>query len=400
MLLSIVVVAVVVVIWALFAARIHQWRITAPIMVVCAGIAVGFSTRATVADRLDTEVALHIVEIILAVLLFVDATEVRGGPLGHDPRSALRVLFIALPLSLALAVGLGAWLLPGASWAVLLVIACVVVPTDFAPAASILRNKRIPRRVRDLLAVEGGYNDGIVSPVFLAALVLAGHRSQAQTLADALRTAVPSALAAVLVGLLVGFGLAWAMNAAERRGFSTEQSQRIALVAAPLLSYAVSVGVQGNGFVAAFVCGLVVNAIRRSPAYRRELELVDDIGFLLTIVMWFVFGGVAVYAIAQGVEWGMVVYCLAALSVVRVVPILLSLWGSRFTARERVLLGVLGPRGTTSIVFGLLAFNELGNADADTTVTAMVLTVLGSVVLHGIGSSATGLVGGIRQARR
>nr|WP_214661196.1 hypothetical protein [Streptomyces polyasparticus] len=61
--------------------------------------------------------------------------------------------------------------------------------------------------------------------------------------------------------------------------------------------------------------------------------------------------------------------------------------GSKFTWRRRLLVGALGPRGTTSIVFGLLAFNALPEGPyADTALDAMTLTVLGSVVLHGIGS--------------
>ncbi|RDI67574.1 cation:proton antiporter domain-containing protein [Nocardia pseudobrasiliensis] len=396
---SIIVVAVVVVLWALCAARMHEWRIAAPVLVVFAGIAMGFTTRNSIAETLNTQVALRVAEIILAVLLFVDATEVRGGLLGRDPKSALRILFIALPLSLAFAVLLGGWLLPGASWAVLLVIACVVVPTDFAPAATLVRDERIPARVRDLLTVESGYNDGIVSPIFLAALVLAGDHTHAESVGGALQTAVPSAVKAVVAGLVVGLVLAYAMNIAERRELSTEQSQRIALVAAPLLSYAASVAVHGNGFVAAFVCGLVVNVVRQSAVYRRELELLDDLGFLLTVGMWFVFGSVAVYAIAEGPDWRMPLFCLAALTLVRIVPVLLAMIGSRFGRRERLLLGVLGPRGTTSIVFGLLAFNVLAIEDGLTVISAMTVTVLGSVLLHGIGGPVAALTRLVRADR-
>jgi sodium/hydrogen antiporter len=113
------------------------------------------------------DVARNVAEVILAVLLFVDATDVRGSFFGRDPRSSARILFIALPLSVALSVLIGRWLLPDLSWAVLTVIACVVVPIDFASAPSILRDEHIPGQVRNLLKVEAGYSDGIISPVFL-----------------------------------------------------------------------------------------------------------------------------------------------------------------------------------------------------------------------------------------
>jgi len=67
--------------------------------------------------------------------------------------------------------------------------------------------------------------------------------------------------------------------------------------------------------------------------------------------------------------------------------VFLALAGSKFPARERLLAGALGPRGTTTIVFGLLAFNRLPEGGtADTILTITVVCVLGSVLLHGVGA--------------
>ncbi|MEV6769344.1 cation:proton antiporter [Nocardia sp. NPDC051030] len=79
----------------------------------------------------------------------------------------------------------------------------------------------------------------------------------------------------------------------------------------------------------------------------------------------------------------------AALTVVRMVPVLLALLGSGVPVKEALLIGWLGPRGTTSIVFGLLAFNELPDSDAELVLTVLVVTVLGSIALHGLGSPVT-----------
>lgn len=388
MLLSLIAVCVVLAAWALGAARLERMRLTAPMVLVLAGVAVGFTTQDVLADSLNTDAAQHVAEIILAVLLFVDATDIRGGLFGREPRAAVRILFVAMPLSLALSVAAGLWLLPGLSWAVLLIVACVVVPTDFAPAASILRDDRVPVRVRNVLNVEAGYNDGIVSPIFIFALAVAGDRSHADTPIAALGSAVPQAVKAILVGLAVGSALALLINAAERRGAMTDQSKRVILVTAPLLAYGLSLALHGNGFVSAFVCGIAFNYLRQSSAIRSELELLDDIGFLLSAGMWFVFGAAAVLALSSGVSWAMVLFCLLALSVVRVLPVLIAMLGSPFSWRERLLIGWLGPRGTTSIVFGLLAFNVLVGDAEHAALMTMVVAVLGSVVLHGVGAPA------------
>ncbi|CDP88364.1 MULTISPECIES: cation:proton antiporter [Mycolicibacterium] len=388
MVLGLIAVSVVLAGWSLLSKGLARRRLTAPMVLVLAGLALGFSTQDVLADTLNADSAQHVAEIILAVLLFVDATDVRGGFLGANPRAALRLLFIALPLGLACSVLIGLWLLPGLPWAVLLVIACVVVPIDFAPTSTLLRDARLPERVRGLLNVEAGYNDGIVSPIFIFAVVLAADRTHAETPLDALASAVPHAVKAIIVGVLIGAGLAVAANWAQRRDLMTDQAKRVILVAAPLLAFGASVLIDGNGFVSAFVCGIAFNYLRSSDTFAAELELVDDVGFLLAAVMWFVFGLTAVLALGAGVSPATVVFCLLALTVVRILPVLVAMLGSPVSWRERLLVGWLGPRGTTSIVFGLLAFNALEGVAEHTVAQVLVVAVLGSVVLHGVSAPA------------
>lgn len=189
MLLSLTVVSAVLAAWALGAKHLERWRLTAPMVLVIAGLAVGFSTRDGLAESLNTEVSQHIAEVILAVLLFVDATDIRGGLFGREPRAVMRLLFIALPLSVLAALVLGLWLLPNLPWAVLLVLACIVVPTDFAPAGSILRDERVPQRVRDVLDVEAGYNEAVLPAGVDGGAAGAGAARAARVVAAVGRTA-------------------------------------------------------------------------------------------------------------------------------------------------------------------------------------------------------------------
>jgi sodium/hydrogen antiporter len=390
-LLSLVIVAIVLAGWALSAGRLERLRIGAPLFLVVAGAVVEYTTHGSLADTLNSKTAEHVAQIILAVLLFVDANAIRSGLFGAYPRSATRLLFVALPLSLGLAVLLGLWLLPGVSPATLLVIACIVVPIDFAPIPSIVRDGRVPVRIRNLLNVEAGYNDGIVSPVFVFALAVADQAEAdvAGSFWGELGAAIPHVVVAIVVGLCVGVGLALAANAAERAGVMTGQSKRVIVVVAPALAYTLSLAADANGFVAAFVCGIGYHYFRHSQDTERELELLDDIGFLLTSAMWFVLGGVALIAYWHaGLTVGIVVFCLLALTVVRMVPVAAAMVKSRFSWSERLLLGWLGPRGASSIVFGLLAYNVLDGNDEDTILLIMVAVVLGSVLLHGFGAPA------------
>ncbi|SBS72323.1 Sodium/hydrogen exchanger [uncultured Mycobacterium sp.] len=398
---SLIALSLVLTIWSLLAEPMQRGRITAPILLIVVGAGIEYGTYHAVADTLNSQVAQHLAELILAVLVFVDATDVHGGLLGRDPRSALRLLGIALPLSIALAFGLGWLLLPGFTWPVLLVLACIVVPTDFAPASRILRDARIPERVRELLNVEAGYKDGIVAPVLVFALALASGPDDSEPPMHALAEAVPEIGIAVIVGPAVGWVLGKLANAAEQRSLMTEQSKRIIYVAAPLLSYSLSVGLGGNGFVSAFLCGMALNYVRTAHDKHRELELIDDVAVLLTAFMWFVVAGIGVIALMSGgVTWGMVGYTVLAVAVVRLIPVMVALLGSRMDWRERLLVGWLGPRGTTSIVFGLLAFNVLEGGLEKQVLLIMVLVVLSSVVVHGLSASVVAQVFARSEARR
>lgn len=394
MIQTFIVIATAILVWSLVARRLQRWRVGAPVVMVLAGVAEGFGLISTLDVTLNTEVALHTAEVILAILLFVDATHVRGGrPWGNYPRTAVRLLLVALPLSLLITLALGLVLLPGLPWAAVLVVATVVMPTDYAPAAAILRDRRFRIAVRDPLNVEGGWNDGIVSPLFLFAVALAGERPETDSARQALGTALPATAKAVIVGALLGAALAWAMSQAQRWGLADHQARRITIVLAPVLTYAVAVAVNGNGFVASFVCGVVLVYVRGrmtgaaespTPPTGGDLDLLEDITFLLTMVMWFVFGSVAVFVVSLGVDWRVVVFAVAVLTVARVGPIVLAMTGSRYSTRDRLLLGALGPRGTTSIVFGLIAFNTLQGATANTVLTTTVVVVLGSLAVHGL----------------
>jgi NhaP-type Na+/H+ or K+/H+ antiporter len=79
------------------------------------------------------------------------------------------------------------------------------------------------------------------------------------------------------------------------------------------------------------------------------------------------------------------VYAALSLTVIRMVPVFLSLWGSGLDRPTTTFLAWFGPRGLASIVFSLLALEELGlGEETKTAVGAVALTVALSVLLHGV----------------
>lgn len=381
--LALVVIMVILLLWALVAGRLAKLSVTMPLAMLVGGIVLTAGSDPVFIFDIEFESGEHVVEGILAILLFVDATEVPGGMLGREPRLALRLLLIALPLSLVLAWAFGLVLFGGAGLWLVAVLATIVMPVDLAPAVAFVRNRRVPERLRQLVNVESGLNDGLVAPLFLVALA-AATAADGHSLTEAAIDAVPSLGLAIVVGAVVGWAARWSLSRALDAGWTMPSALRIGVLALPLLAYAGAVVVGGNGFVAAFVAGVFFEpAARRLP--KGTLHLAEDIGELLSLALWFIFGAIVNQTLARGsLTWQIVVFAVLALTVARILPVYLSLHRSGIAPRDRLVLGWVGPRGVATLVFGMLAFIELPGPQADLALTVTVVTVVLSIVVHGL----------------
>ncbi|MDQ0642364.1 cation:proton antiporter domain-containing protein [Microbacterium murale] len=399
---------IAILLWALVSHRFERWGVAGPIGLLLLGAVTVVWDVDAFSTAIDSPISEKIVEVILAILLFADATEVKGGIFGREGKVIARLVLIALPLSIVLTVLAGVLLIPDASVLVLLVVACVILPIDFAPAASLLRNRRVPARLRQILNVESGYNDGLVSPVFGMSLALAVIWStivntpasdltedkldgpMAQFFA-AFVNAVPATVIAVVIGIVLGAGIGHLVRIVRARSIADALGARYVMLILPLIAYGVaSIPVfSANGFVAAFVAGIGYR-LTRTRGHRSdgidhsELLLVEEVGVLAANFIWFVLGGAMLVVVTSGIDWWMLLLAVLALTLLRIVPVYLSLVRSSVGRGDRLLIGALGPRGTASIVFGLLAYNALPEDDGVIVLTIMVATVVGSILLHGL----------------
>ena len=142
-----------------------------------------------------------------------------------------------------------AFALPGVTdiWLALLV-GAALAPTDAALGAAVMANPAVLSRVRELINVESGLNDGIATPVVLVAIAGAGH---AEHVASAgVVSAVTELALGLLIGAVVGGGGGWLVKLGRGRGWVDEGFAGAAVLGLALCSYATSVALHGNGFVA------------------------------------------------------------------------------------------------------------------------------------------------------
>ena len=172
------------------------------------------------------------------------------------------------------------------------------------------------------------------------------------------------------------------MNAARRRDWAAEGFGGAAVLGLAVCAYATSVAVHGNGFIAAFVGGLAFGTAggRRGQPL---VPFVEETGALVSLLVWLAFGAVALVSALESLTWPMVLYAILSLTVVRMVPVLVALVGARLDWATSVLVAWFGPRGLASVVFALLALEDLGDAAAKPAVAVITLTVVLSIVAHG-----------------
>jgi NhaP-type Na+/H+ or K+/H+ antiporter len=245
-------------------------------------------------------------------------------------------------------------------------------------------NPAVPSRIRQLITVESGLNDGIATPVVMVAIAGAAATAGLES-AEGAGPAVIALLVGATVGAVVGGLGGWLMRQARRRGSAAEDFAGIAVLALALLAYAAALAVNGNGFVAAFCGGLAFGACagRRGPA---ELIFVEQMSSLVSLLVWLAFGAIAIPIMLQRLDILTVVYGVLSLTVVRMVPVALASIGAGLDRDTVLFVGWFGPRGLASLVFALLALDALGSV-ADEALTVVAVTVVLSVVAHGLSAA-------------
>jgi sodium/hydrogen antiporter len=365
--------------WGIISARAAA--ISTPIFFVAIGLlmAEGLKLIDLEPDPHSTKI---IAEVTLVWVLFADASRVRLSELQEDLGHYVRLLAIGMPLTTAFGTLAAIGVLGVSPWYALL-LGAALAPTDAALGSAVMSDRRVPYRVRQTLNVESGLNDGIATPVVTLALVAitaqagVGHEGPGHALLGLLLGAIAGAVLGALGGML--------LRLARQRGWSSEEFSGPSVLALSLLAFLLAMLIAANGFVAAFVAGSAFGAVTARGG-EKEVYYVEQTCGLASMISWLLFGALAVPDIAADWSWGIVFYAVLSLTVIRMLPVAISLLGARMDWSTVFFIGWFGPRGLASIVFALIALEDLQGVPGpiDEIVATISLTVLFSVVLHGL----------------
>lgn len=374
------------VLYSLFSKAISRSLLTLPIIFTGLGYALsGWLGAGLQPDTVHNGKVL-LAEITLVLVLFSDASHVRFRKLVMDWQIPVRMLVIGLPLTIALGTLVAFLLNPASGLAMALLTAAVLTPTDAALGQSVVSNPDVPDHLSQTINVESGLNDGLVLPFVLFGAILASAAAGAAHTEGLALEALTEIILGPIVGITIGWSAAKAMDWAHDRDMMQEPAGAVVFLVTAFAAYGAALIIHGNGFIAAFVAGMVFG-----NTYRHDIhfigEFMEGAGQLLTMAAFLVFG---VFLLPDGLAhagWQSVVLAVFFLTVVRVLPIFLSLTGTGLPAREKLFLGWFGPRGLASILFTLLMMEQFDFPNEKELLACVSLTVGLSILLHGFSST-------------
>jgi len=363
--------------------RVEGSPVTAAMVFTAAGLVVGVDALGLVdpaAEGLEVEV---LAEATLAVVLFSDASRIDLAALRRALHIPARLLGIGLPLTILTGFAAAVIVFPDLTWSEALLVAIILAPTDAALGQVVVTSKRVPVRIRQSLNVEAGLNDGICVPLFLVALAVALAEEGAIGHGHAVRLVFEKIGYGVLMGVLAGAVAAAVVVHGTVRRLVDDTWLQVVPLAGALLAFTLAEAIGGSGFIAAFVGGLAFGGMRRHRG-GEVAHLIEQTGAILAAVTFVLFGAVLLGPAIGDLTWQIALYAVLSLTVVRMVPVAISMLGTGARRPTVAFLGWFGPRGAASIVFALLALEEGGLAHENVLLTTAFVTVGLSVLVHGV----------------
>lgn len=357
--------------------RLERIWASEPMLATFLGVVVGFFAIDSI--NIESPLILIVLEVTLALVLFTDAARIDVTRLRDRYSWPLRMLLLGLPVAVVLGALMASWYI-GLTLGVALLMGVVLAPTDAALAEPVLESELVPSRVRQTINVESGLNDGLALPLLLIAIGLIGSEPGS---GHAVGLVVSQLGVGIIGGVVLGWLGARLIGKGTEAGWMNPLHQKMAAVALAIAGFAAVQLLGGSGFVATFIGGGLMGHLIR-PRCEYLYDFAEAEGHSLVLVAFFVVGaGPGVDLLRDGVQMEAVVMALASLFVLRPVSVFLSLLGQKLRLRTVVFLGWFGPRGLATVVFTLVAIEELGSLDALVQDTFNLVVVL-SIVLHGV----------------
>lgn len=358
--------------------------------VLSVALGIGLAATGVVSVDATSQSVVDLIELALILTLFSDGMFVERELLLRHWSPVARALVIAMPITMALLALAAKALFPSLDWAEAFLLGAVLAPTDPVVTSAVVTSRLVPSSVRHTLNLESGLNDGLALPFVLFFLVLATPGGSAGGEAAKL---LGEALAGGVVGLACG-ALGGRLHPRLPGGGLTPRYEGIYSVGFALIAFGLADATIGNGFIAAFVCGIAMAATEREVP-QGFVEFAENASAILQVLTFFVFGALIVATGFDRSIPALAAFVVFALLVARPLAVQLSFVRTGIPRPQKAFMAWFGPKGVASMLFALFVLkSNVGQGELIFDVAAIV--ILASIVAHGL----TDTVGARWLARR
>jgi NhaP-type Na+/H+ or K+/H+ antiporter len=264
------------------------------------------------------------------------------------------------------------------------ILAVIVAPTDAALGKPVVTNTKVPEKIRESLNIESGLNDGLCVPFLLLFFALSKESITGQEILLNVYF-----IKTIGIGAISGLGLAYIgfylFKKAIRSGWIGASWYRILVITLAISIFSLAQFLGGSGFIACFSGGVLFGYLTRN--HKQKLELAaEGTGDTMSLITWVLFGATIVPIFIKEFEFLMVVYAILSLTIIRMIPVSISLIGLKLNFKTQLFLGWFGPRGLASIVFIFMVMEQ--NLPHQKLIALVgVCTIILSVIMHGLSAN-------------
>jgi NhaP-type Na+/H+ or K+/H+ antiporter len=368
---AVLVFAVALLLATLISGLAQRSVISIAVLFLITGFVAGNGMLGIVSLQPDAPLVLRLADMALFTVLFTDGMRVGAKELASAWQLPGRALLFGLPLTL-LATAVLAHLIAGIGWKDAFLVGAILSPTDPVFAAAIVGRREIPQRLRHLLNVESGFNDGLALPIVVAMLAYMG--------AEKLETA--ELVGELALGVALGIAVPWiGVRLARYRllTVSDEYGPFFAL-AIGLCIWSLSALTGANEYLAAFSAGITLATVSSDlrDAFHRFGEVVAEVFKLAALLA---FGALISPRFLGTVGFGWYGFALLALLLPRPIAIELALLGSPLSRKERTIAAWFGPKGFASVIYGIMVLDS-GLPESRAIFHLIAIVIIGSIIAH------------------
>ncbi|NBP84662.1 MAG: sodium:proton antiporter [Mycobacteriaceae bacterium] len=310
-------------------------------------------------------------DIAMFTVLFTDGQRANVRALRDNWRLSGRALGLGMPLTM-IGIAVPAHYLANLDWPTAFLLGAILSPTDPVFASALVGRPDVPLRLRRLLNVESGLNDGLALPFVLIFLAIAKHED----------SHLGTILLELVLGLIVGAGIAALVAFAWRSRFLTAEPhlQPLGPLAIAVVVYSVCHLSHANPYLAAFAAGSTLATLDHVAA-----EHFEPFGDLLSEITKFaallVFGTLITPERISHLGWQEWLLAIVAIVLVRPASMLVSLIRTPMPPAERLTAAWFGPKGFASVVYGLLVLRA-DIPEGERLFDLIAITIALSIALH------------------